>query len=275
MDQRTRSTRGMLDPTAAWFRRAVTATAATIFAIAFTLSASALIAVAAWANVAPSLRWGVAVLLDASVLLATAGALVERPRGHRGRVAAYWAAVAGLTLTSAALNAAHAWAGEAVGWRQVAGAVLAAVPSLTVWGSAHMIAWTLTATDPELAADAAREATARIEAAEREAAVRIAVGRTEAHAAEEIAAMTPTPAEVTVAPAPQARTRQAATTTAPAQPRAVVDDRVREQALAMRTEGSSERAIAQALGLSKSSVHRLLASTAGGGNTSSLLEAVA
>lgn len=314
----TPTERPLLDPASRGFTRGLTVLAVVLVGAAFAVSATALVEVAAWANVAEPLRWVMAVLVDAAVLVFIAAALHARHEGRRAGAAFSWTAVAVLTGLSATLNALHAATAGYTGDRLVAGVAQAALPPLLVWAGTHVLASVYAATPAELArrraaAEAAmvaaeqeqvdravRAARDAEEAAEREAqaaiaasrrAARVAAAQAEADAevaaararAEADAAVATERAAARVAgkrrpadvagPAPTAHAAVPAcapTTTAvvtapaprPAPVPAASTDDLRDRARALAREGRSQRQIAEALGVGKTSVARWLTAEA-------------
>ncbi|MEH0110601.1 DUF2637 domain-containing protein [Tersicoccus sp. MR15.9] len=74
-------------------------------AASFTLSFLGLIQVAAWAGIPEQLRWLVPIVVDSTILVYAIAAAVQRARGESTRLS--WVAVAFFTLVSVAANAAH------------------------------------------------------------------------------------------------------------------------------------------------------------------------
>jgi hypothetical protein len=101
---------------------AMLATSALV-AISFTLSFAGLSALAPWAAVPRELAPLVPAFIDGAILVYTYSALAARAR-HESTVRP-WSWVALWTAVSASANAAHAWSAGPGGWEGVVGAVLA------------------------------------------------------------------------------------------------------------------------------------------------------
>jgi hypothetical protein len=77
-----------------------------ILAVAsFTLSFQGLIQAAGWAGIAPQLRWLVPIVVDSTILVYAVAASVQRARGESTVMS--WCAVGFFTAVSVAANAAH------------------------------------------------------------------------------------------------------------------------------------------------------------------------
>jgi hypothetical protein len=84
-----------------------------ILAVAsFTLSFQGLIQAADWAGIAPQLRWLVPIVVDSTILVYAVAASVQRARGESTVVS--WCAVGFFTAVSVAANAAHVLAPNGV-----------------------------------------------------------------------------------------------------------------------------------------------------------------
>ncbi|MFH6688473.1 DUF2637 domain-containing protein [Cellulosimicrobium funkei] len=94
-----------------------------LVAISFTLSFAGLSALAPWAAVPRELAPLVPAFIDGAILVYTYSALAARAR-HESTVRP-WTWVALWTAVSASANAAHAWSAGPGGWEGVVGAVLA------------------------------------------------------------------------------------------------------------------------------------------------------
>ncbi len=94
-----------------------------LVAISFTLSFAGLSALAPWAAVPRKLAPLVPAFIDGAILVYTYSALAARAR-HESTVRP-WTWVALWTAVSASANAAHAWSAGPGGWEGVVGAVLA------------------------------------------------------------------------------------------------------------------------------------------------------
>lgn len=209
----------------------------TVGVAAFCVSWSGLVAMAAFAGVPEAWRPCVPVLVDGALLAQTAVLMVLKERQVSTR--ATYAGLAGYTLLSVVTNAAHAWdaGGNVGGYRAVIGLALAAGAPIGVLVATHALA--AVAISP---APARRSAPAAVSSPVLDAAP--ATGLTAS------APRTPPPtSQRPVRPAPARTTK----------PVAGVEARAEAQRLAR--EGMSQRAIAEAVGASKSSVARWLVAT--------------
>lgn len=77
----------------------------TVALVSFVLSFAALRDAAAWGNVPPALAWSGPVIIDLSVLVYTAAALVQRARGESARLSL--ALVGNFSVVSVVANGAH------------------------------------------------------------------------------------------------------------------------------------------------------------------------
>lgn len=109
----------------------------TVALVSFVLSFAALRDAAAWGNVPPALAWSVPVIIDLSVLVYTAAALVQRARGESARLSL--ALVGTFSVVSVISNAAHGLAitGDHQMW---VGVVLVALAPVSVLTSVHTLA---------------------------------------------------------------------------------------------------------------------------------------
>lgn len=119
---------------------------ATIIAVAsFLWSWDAIIEVSSWAGLAPGRAWVAPVVVDGAILVYTIAALVQRARGESARLA--WFALTLFTVVSVALNAAHGWTTSTGSqpWQRTAGTILAALAPVAVFLSTHTLARLLVA----------------------------------------------------------------------------------------------------------------------------------
>jgi hypothetical protein len=123
--------------------------------VSFALSFAGLVAVARWSGTPDTLTWAVPVFIDGAILVYTCAALVMRGRGESTAFASF--VLGGFTLVSIAANAAHAAgasAGHVIGdtsdWRTWAGAAIVALAPVAVFTSTHTIAQLVVA-PPEVA----------------------------------------------------------------------------------------------------------------------------
>lgn len=195
--------------------------AASSFAVSFT----GLMAAAQWAGLPALLRPAVPVVVDSSIAVFTVAAVVMRSRGEKTRLA--WSAVAFFTILSVIVNAVHAHTvstpiGPA---EEVIGVVLAGIMPIACFIATHTITDLLVS--PPEGSLRQRQRAERLKQ-QRAAASRAGNGTDTAKAS------------AAPAPAP-ARTRVSA-----------------EQVCHLAGLGRSQRAIAQELGTSKSTVARIL-----------------
>ncbi len=193
--------------------------AASSFAVSFT----GLMAAAQWAGLPALLRPAVPVVVDSSIAVFTVAAVVMRSRGEETRLA--WSAVAFFTILSVIVNAVHAHTvstpiGPA---EEVIGVVLAGIMPIACFIATHTITDLLVS--PPEGSLRQRQRAERLKQ-QRAAAARAGNGTDTAKAS--------------AAPA-LARTRVSA-----------------EQVCHLAGLGRSQRAIAQELGTSKSTVARIL-----------------
>lgn len=209
---------------------------AVLAAVSFTVSFAGLVAVAAWAAIPGWLGWALPVFIDGAIIVYTMSMLVFRARGESTVFA--WTVLLAFAAVSVAANAAHAYGeGDPADWRTWVGAGLAGLAPAGVAVATHTIA-RLTVAPPE--------------SAQAEAAPVVA-------AAVEVAAPEPLPAEDVPAatapdatPAPPDRSHEPLPRVEPS------TEATPQQALAMRAGGMSQRAIADALGVSKTTISRWL-----------------
>jgi hypothetical protein len=117
--------------------------------VSFLLSFSGLVAVADWAAIPSMLAWAVPVTIDGAILVYTLAALVYRARGESARIA--WASLSLFTTVSVIGNAAHAATNGPGGPQGVLGAVVAGLAPVAVFLTTHTIARLVVA--PPTAAD--------------------------------------------------------------------------------------------------------------------------
>ncbi|WP_249336233.1 DUF2637 domain-containing protein [Sinomonas gamaensis] len=214
----------------------------------FTLSFQGLIQAAAWAGIPPLLRWLVPIVVDSTILVYALAAAVQRARGENTRLS--WAAVAFFTTVSVAANAAHVLAPEGVPAQLTLplafGAALAAIMPISLFFATESVVQMAVA--PPLGTIAQRRKRALLKLAQERGEDLGALGLS-ADGSGSRASAGPRPG-------------QRAGTTGPARPRVEADPaKVRELA----ERGMSHREIASELGLSKSSVGRILAGGQKGG----------
>lgn len=109
----------------------------TVAFVSFVLSFSALRDAAAWGNVPPALAWSVPVIIDLSVLVYTAAALVQRARGESARLSLSLVGV--FSVVSVVANGAHGFdiPGD---YRAMIGVALVALAPVSVLTSVHTLA---------------------------------------------------------------------------------------------------------------------------------------
>lgn len=112
---------------------------AVLAAASFSLSFLGLIQAAAWAGIPAQLRWLVPIVVDSTILVYAVAATVQRARGENTRIS--WTAVAFFTTVSVAANAAHVIAPDGVGRPLTAavvfGAFLAAIMPVSLFFATH------------------------------------------------------------------------------------------------------------------------------------------
>jgi hypothetical protein len=208
-----------------------------VMAVSMFISFYGLAAVGAWMGLPAAATWTLPVMLDGGIIAYTLSTYLRRAQG---RSAVYpWVMVVLATLVSAAANAAHVIiaANGAVEPRVVVGAILAGLAPTWAAASAHQVG-DLVAPGP---APARRSAP-------------VSAPVLDAPAAPALTASAPrTPASASVRPVRSAPARTTTITAGVA---------VRQEALRLAQEGLSQRAIAEAVGASKSSVARWLTSEA-------------
>lgn len=201
----------------------------TLGVVSFILSYNGLVAVALWAAVPPHLVWAVPVTVDGAILVYTLAALVFRARGESSVIA--WTSLTVFTLLSVTANAAHAWV-EApfLDFRAVLGMIIAGLAPVAVLLTTHTLA-------------------------------RLVVARPEARTA--VAAVpAPVPTPVRASPRPERATptpdRAPATPTLTPVAAAMAPEERDAKILALRAQDHSTRTIADMLGVSKTTVVRVL-----------------
>lgn len=118
-----------------------------VAAVSFTLSFASLSEAALWGRVRPELAWCVPVLVDASMLVYTAAALIQRARGERAGLS--WSLLALFSLASVVTNAAHGWGLSGLP-QLVVGTALVSLAPIGVLASVHTLA-SLVTKHPETA----------------------------------------------------------------------------------------------------------------------------
>lgn len=206
--------------------RAVAIAVALLAVTSFIAGVPGLLHVAEWAELPPTLRWVVPVLLDGALLIYGAVAVVQRARREPARFA--WGVLAALTAASVAAQVAHVLAGaETGGWQTAVGAAVAGAFPALVFASTHTVLGLVVAPAPTRRR---RQAAAKAATAPRAAASAPSV-----------------PARPVAVPTP--------TDPTPA-PRRVAGAQARQEALALHQAGMSQRAIAAQLGVGKTTVGR-------------------
>jgi hypothetical protein len=210
-------------------------------AVSFLMSYSGLVAVAEWAAVPPSLSWAVPVVIDGAILVYTLAALIFRARGEGARLA--WASLSLFTGLSVVGNAAHAWDAGAGDERAYLGSVIAGLAPVAVLLTTHTIARLI------VAPPSGREAWEAV-------APSVEAGLVEGLTApvEWFAEPVPVPR-----PEPELVTRlKVSREEAPRPSRATVDTAARDARIRELDGTMSLRAIAAEVGVSKSTVARVL-----------------
>jgi hypothetical protein len=201
----------------------------TVGVAAFCVSWSGLVAMAAFAGVPEAWRPCVPVLVDGALLAQTAVLMVLKERQESVR--ATYAGLAGYTLLSVVTNGAHAWdaGGSTGGYRAIIGLALAAGAPVGVLVATHALA---------------------------------AVAISPAPVRRPAPASAPLPDVAPAAPRAATPPQQRPARSAPARTPTPAGVGARQEALRLAGEGLSQRAIAEAVGASKSSVARWLVAEA-------------
>lgn len=222
----TTVTPARINPDSPTLVRSVVTAVGVLASASFVAGVPGLLHVASWAQLPSTLRWVVPLLLDGALLIYGAVVVVQRARQERARFA--WAVLTSLTAASVAAQVAHVMdtVGGA-GWQTTAGAALAGSFPLLVFASTHTVLGLAVAPTPTR---------------KRRAAAQTSTPRTAA----------PAPKADAVPPV------RSVTQEGPNPPVRAVGGAVRDRAVEMARSGMSQRAIAQALGVSKSSVGRWL-----------------
>jgi hypothetical protein len=113
------------------------ATTAGLAITSFLLSYSGLGAAAVWANVPGWLAWAVPVTIDGSILVYTLAAFVFRHRGESARLA--WASLATFASLSVVANGVHAWSDAPEALRTGIGVVVAGLAPIAVLITTHTL----------------------------------------------------------------------------------------------------------------------------------------
>jgi hypothetical protein len=108
-----------------------------VAAVSFVLSFASLSEAALWGRVRPGLAWCVPVLVDASMLVYTAAALIQRARGERAGLS--WSLLGLFSGVSVVANAAHGWGLSGLP-QLVVGTVLVSLAPVGVLASVHTLA---------------------------------------------------------------------------------------------------------------------------------------
>ncbi|NDO91225.1 DUF2637 domain-containing protein [Cellulosimicrobium composti] len=109
-----------------------------VAAASFTLSFTGVSAAAPWAAIPDRLAWLVPVALEIAMLGYVVAAFLRTHRGQNARLP--WTLVWALTTVSSAINAAHAWDAGPQGWQGTVGATLAAGFPFMTLAAAHVVA---------------------------------------------------------------------------------------------------------------------------------------
>lgn len=221
---------------------ATVATAA-LALVSFLLSFNGLADAAAWANVPGWLAWAIPAYVDGAILVYTLAALVFRARGESARLE--WAALGVFAALSVAANGVHAWETAPAGLRATLGVLLAALAPVSVVLTTHTIARLIVAPPAPVADIEWRDAAVRTLSEVAEASSRYAAR------AEEGPGVTPEPQ------APAERMPDPEPFKLADLPRVTTEHRnarIRE----LDGEGLSLREIAARVGVSKSTVSRVL-----------------
>lgn len=112
---------------------------AVLAAASFSLSFIGLMQAAAWAGIPERLRWLVPIVVDSTILVYAVAATVQRARGESTRIS--WVAVGFFTSVSVVANAAHVIAPDGVAQALTAsvifGAFLAAIMPVSLFFATH------------------------------------------------------------------------------------------------------------------------------------------
>ncbi|QWY81876.1 membrane protein [Microbacterium phage Honk] len=106
--------------------------------VSFLLSFNGLSDAATWANVPAWLAWGIPAYVDGAILVYTVAALIFRARGESARLA--WASLALYASLSVAANGVHAWDAAPEELKAALGVVLAALAPVAVLLTTHTLA---------------------------------------------------------------------------------------------------------------------------------------
>ncbi len=107
--------------------------------VSFAVSFNGLVAVAAWAELVPWLRWAVPAFVDGAMVAYTLAMFIQRARDESTWFS--WFALGGFTAVSVGANAAHVLGtGRAGDWRTLVGAGIAALAPLGVFAATHTLA---------------------------------------------------------------------------------------------------------------------------------------
>jgi hypothetical protein len=209
------------------------------------VSFTGLIAAAGWAGIPPLLRPALPVVVDASILVFTVAAVVARGRGESTRLA--WGSVAAFTAVSVVTNAAHAL-GDGVSTASsittyLLGAFLAGLMPLACFVATHTVV-SLVVAPPEGSVTQRRKAERARNRTHGQPAQQHA--RTSTAQEQPPAAASPTPSRTGTGTA--SRPTVADTTSS-------IDYQL---VRSLAADGLSQRAIAEQLGTSKSTVARAL-----------------
>jgi hypothetical protein len=214
---------------------------AAVALVSFALSFAALRDVASWGNVPRSLAWAVPALVDSASLVYTLAALVQRQRGESARLS--WFLLGLFSAVSVVANVAHGLGVEGQA-RTVVGVVLVGLAPVGLLASVHTLASLVVAVEPV------------------PAPVVVTDGAPAPVSAGGAPVTTESPAEpYPSTPEPVRAPRSQARTSKPRKPSPVRrgvpirhDPQVLAQVRAMRADGLTQRAIAEALGISQWSV---------------------
>lgn len=140
---------------------AVVLTAA-LAAVSFTLSFTGLSATAAWASIPAGLAWTVPVTIDGAIVVYTLAVLLKRQRDESARV--QWASLAAFTAVSVAANAYHALIAAPSPEVALPGAIVAGLAPVAQLAATHTLVDMVVEVERPAADDAVDELVAYAEA---------------------------------------------------------------------------------------------------------------
>lgn len=198
--------------------------------VSFALSFAALRDVATWGNVPAWLTWAVPVMVDASMLVYTLAALVQRQRGASARLS--WFLLALFSFVSVAANAAHGYdlAGDL---RPLVGVSVVGLAPVGVLASVHTLASLVVAAPLPADCDESSASPAKGERVAPEAGLGT------------------TAAALAVRNSTQAHEHKGARKTVRTDPAVIA------QVRSLRSQGLAQQAVGEALGISQWSVSRI------------------